>query len=153
MSSVEQKLAEMRIEISAVPKPVACYRPCIRVDELVYCSGHGPVRPDGGAVTGKLGTELSVEQGYEAARLAGINMLCSLKAELGDLDNVVQVVKLFGVVQSADEFHDQPKVINGCSELFRDVFGDRGVGARSAVGSNSLPLDWAVEIDGVFRVK
>jgi len=152
-SSVEDRLDEMGIEIVEPPKPVACYRPSVRVSNTVYLSGHGPINGDGTAITGTLGADLSVEQGYHAARLAGINMLSTLKAEVGSLDNVVRVVKLVGLVQSTADFHDQPKVINGCSELFRDVFGDLGIAARSAVGSMSLPMNWAVEIDGIFHVK
>jgi len=152
-ASIEERIVEMGIELGPAAKPVACYRPAVRVDDRVYLSGHGPVRPDGTAITGTLGADLSVEQGYEAARWVAINMLSSLKAELGSLDTVVRVVKLFGVVQSTSEFHDQPKVVNGCSELLRDVFGDVGIAARAAVGTNSLPMNWAVEIDGIFLVK
>ncbi len=152
-STVEERLAELGIEIVAAPKHVGCYRSCVRAGDLAYLSGHGPIGADGIAITGTLGADLSVEQGYQAARQTAINMLSTLKAEIGELDNVIQIVKLFGLVQSTPEFHDQPKVINGCSELFRDVFGDRGLGARAAVGCTSLPLNWAVEIDGIFRVK
>ena len=152
-STIEDRLAEMGIEIVAVPKPLACYRPCVRSGDLVYLSGHGPIGTDGIAITGTLGADLAVEQGYQAARQTAINMLSTLKTEIGELDNMVQVVKLFGLVQSTPEFHDQPKVINGCSELFQDVFGDRGIGARAAVGCIGLPLNWAVEIDGIFQVK
>ena len=151
--SVDERLVEMGIEIVEPPQPVACYRRCVRTGNLVFVAGHGPVGPSGDAVTGRLGVELSVDEGYDAARQTGINMLNSLFAELGSLDYIARVVKLVGYVQSGEAFHDQPKVIDGCSELFRDVFGEQGIGVRSAVGVASLPLDWAVEIEGVVEIK
>lgn len=153
VSTVEQRLADMGIEIVAPAAPVACYRLSVRTGDLVHLSGHGPVAPNGTAICGVLGRDLTIERGYEAARRAGINMLNTLYAELGSLDKIMHVVKLFGVVQSAPDFHDHPKVVNGCSELFRDIFGEHGVGARSAVGTNSLSFGWAVEIDGIFLVE
>lgn len=151
--SAEQKLGELGIELPATTKALGLYKPAITVGNMVYTSGHGPVT-ENGLITGKVKDESEVAEGYEAARRAGLAILATLKQHLGSLDHVVRVVKIFGLVQCPDDFEQQPAVINGCSELFRDVFGEElGVGARSAVGTNSLPAGMKVEIEAIFEVK
>lgn len=149
---IEAKLNEMGIEVPPAVTPVANYVPAVRSGNLVFLSGHGPFREDGSLITGKVGADLSVEQGYEAARRIAIGLLGSLKAEIGDLDKVKRVVKLLGLVNCTSEFADQPKVINGASDFFVAVFGDKGKHARSAVGTNALPLNIAVEIEMIVEV-
>ncbi len=152
--SVESRLAELGITLVPAPKPVAVYKPCVITGNLAYLSGHGPLRADKTLVTGRLGDDMDVQAGYEAARLTGIAMLSTLQETLGSLDRVVRLVKLLGLVRSTDDFGQQPAVVNGCSELFRDVFGeDAGVGARSAMGTNSLPSGIAVEIEAIFEIR
>lgn len=148
----EGRLADLGIELPTPPEPVANYVRTVRSGKLVFTSGHGPMRPEGGYVTGKLGRDLTLEQGYEAARLTAIALLASLKKEIGDLSNVRRVVKVTGMVNSDPEFTDQPKVINGCSDLLVEVFGDRGRHSRAAVGMASLPMGIAVEIEMVVEV-
>jgi len=135
----EAKLKEMGIELPAVSAPVANYVNGVRTGNLIFMSGKGPNLPEGGYVTGKVGQDLTIEEGYQAARLVGIQQLAGLKAELGNLNKVKRVVKVLGMVNAAPEFGDQPKVINGFSDLMVEVFGDRGKHARSAVGMGSLP--------------
>ena len=152
----EEKLAELGIELPPAPKAAVNDRPCVRVGDMLYLSGHLPLNNDGTLRTGKLGSinGLTVEEGYQAARQVGLNLIATMKEELGSLDRVEQVVKLFGIVQSSDDFHEQHKVVNGCSDLFCEVFGEtRGVHARSAIGTNSLPLDLAVEIEAIVKVR
>lgn len=151
--SIEQRLAELGLELPPAPKVLGLYRPVLVVDGLAYTSGHGPMKPDGGFVTGRLGDDLDADAGAEAARYTGLAMLASLKAALGSLDRVRSLVKTLGLVQSAPDFHAHPAVINGFSELMQQVLGDEhGVGARSAFGAAALPAGWAVEIEAVFRV-
>ncbi|MGD8973219.1 MAG: RidA family protein, partial [Desulfobacterales bacterium] len=148
---IEAKLNEMGIELPSAVTPVANYVPAVRSGNLVFLSGHGPFKEDGSLITGKVGADLSTEQGYEAARRIAIGLLGSLKAEIGDLDKVKRVVKLLGLVNCTSEFTDQPKVINGASDFFVEVLGDKGKHARSAVGSNALPLNIAVEIEMIVE--
>lgn len=148
----EGRLADLGIELPTPPAPVANYVRTVRSGRLVFTSGHGPMRPEGGYVTGKLGRDLTLEQGYEAARLTAIALLASLRQEIGDLSRVRRVVKVTGMVNSDPEFTDQPKVINGCSDLLVDVFGERGRHARAAVGMASLPMGIAVEIEMVVEI-
>jgi enamine deaminase RidA (YjgF/YER057c/UK114 family) len=150
---IEAKLNEMGIELPSAVTPVANYVPAVRTGNLVFLSGHGPFKEDGSLITGKVGADLSTEQGYEAARRIAIGLLGSLKAEIGDLDKVKRVVKLLGLVNCPSEFTDQPKVINGASDFFVEVLGDKGKHARSAVGSNALPLNIAVEIEMIVEVE
>ena len=150
---IEAKLNEMGIELPSAVTPVANYVPAVRTGNLVFLSGHGPFKEDGSLITGKVGADLSTEQGYEAARRIAIGLLGSLKAEVGDLDKVKRVVKLLGLVNCTSEFTDQPKVINGASDFFVEVLGDKGKHARSAVGSNALPLNIAVEIEMIVEVE
>jgi len=149
----EQRLAELNVELPPAPKPVAVYRPLVICGDLAYVSGHGPLRVDRSLVTGRVGEDLSVAEGQAAARQTGLAILATLRNELGTLDRVRRVIKVFGMVNSTADFPDHPQVINGCSELFRDVFGaEQGVGARSAVGMGSLPGNIAVEIEAIFEV-
>jgi enamine deaminase RidA (YjgF/YER057c/UK114 family) len=150
---IEAKLQELGMGLPAAVTPVANYVPAVRTGKLVFLSGHGPFREDGGLITGKVGSDLTLEQGYEAARRVAVGLLGSLKAEIADLDRVKRVVKLLGFVNCTADFVDQPKVINGASDLFVEVFGDRGRHARSAVGSNALPLNIAVEIEMIVEVE
>ena len=151
--SADAKLAELHAELPPAPKPVGVYKPVVIVGNLVYTSGHGPLRPDGKLMVGKVGSEVDQQFGYHAARQTGMAILASLKAALGSLDRVKRVVKTFGMVNCSADFHHQPAVINGCSELFAEVWGsDNGIGARSAVGHNSLPGNISVEIEVIFEL-
>jgi enamine deaminase RidA (YjgF/YER057c/UK114 family) len=149
----EVKLAELGLELPAAPRPLANYVPAARAGDLLFLAGHGPMRSDGTPVTGKVGGSLDVEQGKEAARLTTLGLLSTLRTELGSLDHVVQIVKVVGMVNCAPGFTDIPTVINGCSDLLVEVFGERGKHARSAVGMAELPFDIAVEIDLIARVR
>ena len=154
MSEIESRLDQLGITLPAEPVPIANYVPGVRTGNLVYLSGLGPAsRPDGTTPSGKVGRDLTTEEGYEAARLTGINILARMKGELGDLDRVRRVVKLLGMVNSAPDFNQQPAVVNGCSDLLVEVFGERGRHARSAVGMASLPNDIPVEIEVIIEVE
>jgi enamine deaminase RidA (YjgF/YER057c/UK114 family) len=150
---IEAKLKELGIELPPAVTPVANYVPAVRTGNLVFLSGHGPFDENGTLITGKVGSDLTVEQGYQAARQVAIGLLGSLKAAIGDLDKVKQVVKLLGLVNCGPDFADQPKVINGASDFLVEVFGDKGKHARSAVGMNALPLNIAVEIEMIVEVE
>lgn len=149
---VEERLAELDIELGEPTPPVANYVKAVRTGNLVFLSGHGPDRPDGGLVTGKVGSDLTLEEGRDAARLTAISLLSSLKAEIGDLNRVQRVVKVTGMVNAEPDFTQQPQVINGFSDLMVEVFGERGKHARAAVGMGSLPSNIAVEIDAVVEI-
>ena len=152
--SAESRLAELGIELPPAAKPMGVYKPIVVVGSMAYLSGHGPLKPDGKLITGRLGLDMDVDAGFEAARVTGAGILATLQAHLGSLDKVKRLVKLLGLVRCSDSFAEQPAVINGCSELFRDVFGeDNGVAARSALGTNSLPGKIAVEIEAIFEVE
>jgi enamine deaminase RidA (YjgF/YER057c/UK114 family) len=145
-------LRELGIELPPPPQPVAVYVPVVRTGNLVFTSGHGPSHPDGSRVEGKVGHDLTVEQGHAAARLVGLNVLSSVRNALGSLDQVARLVKVLGMVNCPPNFTQQPQVINGFSELMVQVFGETaGKGARSAVGMSSLPGNIAVEIEAVFE--
>jgi enamine deaminase RidA (YjgF/YER057c/UK114 family) len=151
--SAEQRLAELRLELPPALKPVAVYRPLVVVDRLAYVSGHGPLRPDKSHITGRVGSDLDLDAGKLAARQVGLAILATLRAHLGSLVRVKRVVIVLGMVNSTPEFRDHPSVINGCSELFAEVWGpDHGIGARSAVGMGSLPGNIAVEIEAIFEL-
>jgi enamine deaminase RidA (YjgF/YER057c/UK114 family) len=151
----EARLKEKNIALPAPATPVANYVGAVRVGNLLFVSGHGPLRTDGKpSVRGKVGRELSVEQGYQVARDVGLNLLATTRAALGSLDKVKRVVKVLGMVNSADGFGDQPKVINGFSDLMVEVFGEAiGKHARSAVGMAELPMGIPVEIEMVLEVE
>ena len=149
----EAALAKMGIELKTPTAPVANYVNIVRSGNLIFLSGKGPSKEDGSYITGKLGKDLSIEEGYEAARMTGINQLVVLKAELGNLNRVKRIVKTFGMVNASPEFESHPEVINGFSDLMVAVFGERGKHARSAVGMGSLPRNIAVEIEVIVEVE
>jgi enamine deaminase RidA (YjgF/YER057c/UK114 family) len=149
---IEQALEKLGF-LLPTPKPVAAYIPAVRVGELVFTAGQGPTVGGVPIFTGKLGRELTEEQGYKAAQLCVVNCLACVKSVIGDLDKVEQVVKLLGFVACVDGFTRQPWVMNGASELLITLYGDRGRHARSAVGTNQLPLDIPVEVEIIVRVR
>lgn len=151
MTTPEARLVELGIELPPPPRPVASYVTSVRTGNLVYTSGHGPTGPEG-LVAGKVGADLDVTAGQAAARLTTLNLLSTLRAELGTLDAVTRVVRVLGMVNCGPDFSDHPQVINGCSDLLLDVFGEKGRHARSAIGMGSLPMDMAVEIELVVEV-
>lgn len=149
----EDNIKKLGIQLPKSPKPVASFVHCVRVGNLLYLSGKGPARADGTFMTGKVGRDLTVDSGYYAARLTAIAHLAVLKDELGDLSKVKRIVKVFGMVNCTENFYDQPKVINGYSDLMIEVFGDKGKHARSAVGMYSLPWNTAVEVETIVEVE
>jgi enamine deaminase RidA (YjgF/YER057c/UK114 family) len=150
---IETRLKEMGLELPAPGKPVANYVPAVRTGNLVFLSGHGPVLENGNLITGKVGADLTLEEGYKAARQVALVLLASLQSEIGDLDKVRRVVKLLGMVNCTPDFVDQPKVVNGASDLLVEIFGEKGKHARSAVGMNALPLNIAVEIEMIAEIE
>ena len=151
--SIETRLGELGIELPEVPKPVAAYVPAVRAGGFVYTAGQLPVIDGKLQYRGKLGSDLEIEEGYQAARIAALNCLSAIREELGDLDQIEQVVKLEGFVNSASGFTDQSKVINGASDLIGELCGERGAHARVALGSCELPLDSAVEVVMVVKIR
>ncbi len=150
---VEQRLKELGLELPPPPPPAGNYVPGVISGNLLFMSGCGPRRADGGYLKGKVGAELSLEQGYESARLVALNMLANIKSVLGSLDRVERVVKTLGMVNCTSEFGDTPKVINGFSDLFVELLGaERGRGARSAVGMMALPAQIPVEVEMVLEI-
>jgi enamine deaminase RidA (YjgF/YER057c/UK114 family) len=151
--SAEKRLKELNIVLGSVSAPVANYVNAVRTGNLLYLAGKGgPPGADGKRPQGKLGREFTVEQGYQQARITGLELLSVMRHELGSLDKVKRIVKVLGMVNAVPEFQDHPKVINGCSDLFVEVFGERGRHARSAVGMGSLPLQIPVEIEVIVEV-
>ena len=152
--SAEKKLKELKIDLGTVSAPVANYVNAVRTGNLLYLAGKGP-RPgaDGKRPKGKVGRDYTVEEAYQHARTVGLDLLAVMRAELGSLDKVKRVVKVLGMVNAVPEFEDQPKVINGCSDLFVQVLGDKGRHARSAVGMGSLPMGIPVEIEVIVEVE
>ena len=151
--NAEARILELRLELPPAPKPVAVYRPLVVTGNIAYVSGHGPLKPDLSLITGRVGADLDLVAGKVAARQVGLAILATLRSELGSLNRVKRVIKVLGMVNATPDFLDHPKVINGCSELFAEVFGpDHGVGARSAVGMGSLPGNIAVEIEAIFEL-
>lgn len=147
------RLSEMGVTLPDAPAPAANYVPFTRVDNTIYVSGQISAGPDG-MITGKLGADMDVEAGAAAAKACAISLLAQLRAACdGDIERLVQVVKLVGFVNSTPDFTDQPKVINGCSDFMAEALGDRGRHARSAVSAASLPFGVAVEIEGIFEIK
>jgi enamine deaminase RidA (YjgF/YER057c/UK114 family) len=152
-STIDVRLAELGISLPTPAVPVACYLPFVRAGSLVIISGQITMENGELRFVGKLGETLSVEEGYQAARLCGVNLIAQMRAACGgDLDRVKRVVRLGGFVNCTPDFTDHPKVINGASDLMQEVFGDAGQHARAAVGSSSLPLGIAVEVDAVIEV-
>ena len=149
----ETKLKEMGIVLVPPSSPVANYVNAVRVGNLLYLAGKGPSKADNTIVTGKVGKDLTIEQGYEAARITAINHLAVLKNELGSLNKVKRIVKVLGMVNCTEDFKDQPKVINGYSDLMVEIFGNNGKHARSAVGMYALPFNMAVEIEVIVEIE
>jgi enamine deaminase RidA (YjgF/YER057c/UK114 family) len=151
--SAEQRVKELGLELPPAPKPIGTYVGGVLVGDLLFMSGCGPRRNDGSSITGKVGAELSTEEGYQAARVVGLNMLANIRSVLGSLDRIERVVKVLGMVNCPPDFNEMPKVINGFSDLFVEVLGpERGRGARSAVGMVALPNQIAVEVEMVLQV-
>lgn len=153
-SDPETRIQELHLTLPPAPKPVAVYKTAVRYGNLLFVSGHGPLKPDKTMITGRLGQDLTLEQGKQAARQVGLAILATVRETLGSLNKVKRLLKTFGMVNCTADFADQPQVINGFSELMREVFGEEnGVGARSAVGHNALPGNIAVEIECIFEVE
>lgn len=153
-SSIDDKLKQLGIELITPTNPVANYAKAVRTGNLVYLSGHGPTKADGKDIIGKVGKDLTVEQGIEAAKRTAISLLSTLKMELGgDLGRVKRIVKVNGWVNCTDTFKDQPKVMNGCSDLLVAVFGANGKHARTSLGTNALPSNIAIEIEMIVEVE
>lgn len=151
--SPDERIIQLGLELPPAPKPVAVYRPLVIVGGLAYVSGHGPLKPDKTLITGRVGADLDLAAGKNAARQVGLAILATLRAELGSLDRVKRLIKLLGMVNSTPDFREHPAVINGCSELFAEIFGsEKGIGARSAVGMGSLPGNISVEIEAIFEL-
>jgi enamine deaminase RidA (YjgF/YER057c/UK114 family) len=149
----DARFAELNLELPPAPKPIGVYKPMVIVGSLAYLSGHGPLKPDKTLIVGKVGAELSLEEGKQAAQQAGLALIATLQAQLGSLSRVKRIVKVLGMVNAAPDFAEHPKVINGASELFAAIWGpDDGVGARSAVGMGSLPTNIAVEIEMIVEL-
>lgn len=148
----EANVKKLGIDLPTPSAPVANYVNAVRTGNLIFLAGKGPTFPDGTHMTGKVGDDLSIEEGYEAAKLTGINQLAVLKAELGNLNKVKRIVKVLGMVNASPDFTDHPKVVNGYSDLMVDVFGEKGKHARAAVGMGSLPSNIAVEIEMIVEV-
>ena len=152
-SDAEARIKALGIQLITPTPPIANYVKAVRVGNMVYLSGHGPDRADGSQVTGKVGSDLTWEQAKDAARLTGISLLSTLKAQIGDLNKVKRIVKVLGMVNAIPTFEQHPQVINGCSDLLVEVFGENGKHARSAVGMGSLPKNIAVEIEMIVELK
>ena len=151
--SVEEKLKELGIELPETPKPVAAYVPAVLIDSYVYSAGQVPFIKGELKYKGKLGKDLTIEEGYEAAKICALNALAAIKSVIGSLDKIERIIKVTGYVQSADNFFDQPKVLNGASELLGKIFGENGKHARSAVGTNILPINAPVEVEIIAKIK
>ncbi|MBT3637538.1 MAG: RidA family protein [Opitutae bacterium] len=152
--TAEESFVRLGIELPPAPKAAGLYKPLFVQDGLAYFSGHLPLLPDGGMITGKVGENLDVEEGFRAAHQVGLNVLATVRESLGSLDRVERVIKLLGMVNAGPDFTQHPQVINGCSELFRDVWGeDCGVGTRSAFGVSGLPAGACVEIEGILSLR
>ena len=150
--NAEARVAELKLELPQAPKPAGTYSPVVQIGELCYVSGHGPLRSDDTMITGRVGADLTEEQGIAAARQVGLAILATLQKQLGSLDRVVRVVKVLGMVNATADFKNHPKVINGFSDLMVEIWGENGRAARSAVGMGSLPSNIAVEVEAIFQV-
>ncbi len=151
--SIEAKIQELNLELPEAPKPGGIYTPVVQIDNLLYVSGHGPIKLDGSMHLGRVGDDLTEEQGFEAAKAVGLTMLSTLKAYLGELDRIERFVKVLGMVNAAPDFKRHPQVINGFSDLLVQIFGENGRAARSAVGMGSLPGNIAVEVEAIVQIK
>ncbi len=151
--TADVKLEKYRDELPEAPKPAGVYKPCLIIDNLVYVSGHGPNRPDGTQFTGRVGTEVDIEFAKASARQTGLTILATLRENLGSLNRIKRVIKVLGMVNAAPDFGQHPYVINGCSELFAEIWGEEhGIGVRSAVGMGSLPGNITTEIEVIFEL-
>jgi enamine deaminase RidA (YjgF/YER057c/UK114 family) len=151
-SNPELKITELGLELPAAPKPMGVYKPVLIIGNFLYVSGQGPLKSDGSLIKGRVGNDLDLEQGKQAARQVGLAMLSTIKANIGDLNKIKRLVKTLGMVNSSPDFYQHPAVINGFSELMSEVFGeDNGIGVRSAVGM-FLPNNIAVEIEAMFEL-
>ncbi len=152
--NADSRIQELNLTLPPAPRPIAKYRPAVLVGNMLYVSGHAPLHPDGkGMVTGRVGADLDLEKGKQAARLTALAILSTVRNTLGSLNKVKRLIKTLGMVSSTESFKDHPKVIDGFSELMAEVFGDdAGIGARSAVGMGSLPGNIPVEIECIFEV-
>jgi enamine deaminase RidA (YjgF/YER057c/UK114 family) len=150
--SAEKRIKSLGIELPKVSSPVANYVNAVQAGNLLFLAGKGPLPVEGKRPSGKIGRDYTIEQGYQFARSTGLDLLAVMRAELGSLDRVKRVVKVLGMVNAVPDFHDQPKVINGCSDLLVEVFGDKGRHARSAVGMGSLPMGIPVEVECIVEV-
>ena len=152
--SPDEKLKQLNLELPPAPKPAGVYKPLLVVGNMAYVSGHGPLKPDGTMMKGRVGQDVDQQGGYAAARQTGLAVVATLRAGLGSLDRVQRLVKTLGMVNAAPDFENHPAVINGFSDLFAELFGpEYGVGARSAVGMGSLPMNITVEIEAQFELK
>lgn len=149
----DKKLKDLGVELYAPTKPMANYVKAVRTGNLIFLAGHGPTFADNTNITGKVGKDLTLEQGAQAARQVGIALLSTLKGEIGDLNKVKRVVKVLGMVNCTENFYDQPKVMNGFSDMMVAIFGEKGKHARSAVGMYALPQNIAVEIEMIVEVE
>ena len=148
----EQKLSSLGLTLPPAPSPLGVYKPFLIVGNLVYVSGHGPLNPDRSLIKGRIGKDMDQEAGKMAAQQVGLTILSTLKANLESLDKIKRVVKVLGMVNCVPEFENHPYVINGCSEFFAKIWGDDGIGVRSAVGMGSLPDNIPVEIEAIFEL-
>ena len=154
LSNPEKRIQELHLTLPPAPKPIAVYKTAVKAGHLLFVSGHGPLKADKTMITGRVGQGMTLEEGKDAARQVGLAILATVRDTLGSLDKVKRLVKTLGWVNCTAEFTDQPKVINGFSELMKDVFGeDAGVGGRSAVSAHTLPGGIAVEIECIFEVE
>jgi enamine deaminase RidA (YjgF/YER057c/UK114 family) len=149
----ENRFAELRLNLPPPPAPMGVYKPCLVDGKYLYVSGHGTVQEDGSLIVGRIGEDMDMEQGKQAARQVGLTILSTIKANIGSLDKIKRVIKVLGMVNCISTFEQHPQVINGCSELFAQVWGEEnGIGVRSAVGMGSLPGNIPVEIEALFEL-
>ena len=151
--NADARVEQLKLQLPPPPKPAGVYNPLVQTGNIVYVSGHGPLLPDGALICGRVGDDLSEDQGKHAARQVGLTILATLKSQLGSLDRVDRILKVLGMVNATSEFQKHPQVINGFSELMIEIFGESGRAARSAVGMASLPGNIAVEIECIIQLK
>ena len=151
--SFENNIEKLGLKLPNPAKPAGSYKPCVMIDNNAYISGQGPLLEDGTFAKGVVGKDINLETAQNHAQKCGLAILSALKNEIGDLNKVERLIKLTGFVNCSDDFTQQPLVINGCSDLMKEVFGEKGVHARAAVGVNSLPLGFSVEIEAIFKIK
>jgi len=152
MMNYEQRITELGLVLPLTPPPAGAYVPAVKSGNLVFCSGQGPYKDGAQAYVGQVGSDVSLEDAYQAARIAGINCLAEIKSVIGSLERIVHIVQIRGFVNSAPHFHDQPKVVDGASELMIEIFADAGKHARCALGTNNLPGNIPVEVEMVVEI-